>query len=301
MLAPSGARSWSRSAPTRSRASRPAPSTPGSTASLPAFVSNDEAVAERRGRHLPLPRQRRAAAFEPPAGAVVVDLSGAHRLADPELAGAGVVRGRAEGVELRPARALSAPEGPLIANPGCYATAALLALAPDRGRDRPRRDRRRQVGRVRCRQELKASSHAGFVLENFSPYAVGAHRHAPEIAQALGFPVCFVPHLLPSGAASSPPVTSRRTPTARAARRTPTPTARSSASSPRGSRRSSRACRAPTRPRSASSPTARPERRSSICALDNLGKGAAGQAMQNANLALGLARRPGCASTECSV
>jgi len=26
----------------------------------------------------------------------------------------------------------------------------------------------------------KASSHAGAVLENFSPYAVGAHRHAPS-------------------------------------------------------------------------------------------------------------------------
>jgi hypothetical protein len=35
------------------------------------------------------------------------------------------------------------------------------------------------------------------VLENLTPYAVGAHRHAPEIAQQLGFPVCFVPHLLP--------------------------------------------------------------------------------------------------------
>src|SRR5438477_378445 len=44
---------------------------------------------------------------------------------------------------------------------------------------------------------LKASSHAGFVLENFSPYAVGSHRHAPEIAQQLGHAVCFVPHLLP--------------------------------------------------------------------------------------------------------
>src|SRR5205085_1706232 len=44
---------------------------------------------------------------------------------------------------------------------------------------------------------LKATSRAGFVLENLSPYKVGTHQHAPEIAQALGFPVCFVPHLLP--------------------------------------------------------------------------------------------------------
>ena len=34
-----------------------------------------------------------------------------------------------------------------------------------------------------------------------------------------------------------------------------------------------------------------------ICALDNLGKGAAGQAVQNANLALGLSRPTACGST----
>ncbi len=35
------------------------------------------------------------------------------------------------------------------------------------------------------------------MLENLLPYAVGAHRHAPEIAQQLGTEVWFVPHLLP--------------------------------------------------------------------------------------------------------
>jgi N-acetyl-gamma-glutamyl-phosphate reductase len=35
------------------------------------------------------------------------------------------------------------------------------------------------------------------VLENVSPYKVGVHQHAPEIAAQLGFPVTFVPHLLP--------------------------------------------------------------------------------------------------------
>ena len=44
---------------------------------------------------------------------------------------------------------------------------------------------------------LKASSHAGFVLENVSPYKVGRHQHAPEIAQSLGMPVAFVPVLAP--------------------------------------------------------------------------------------------------------
>jgi N-acetyl-gamma-glutamyl-phosphate reductase len=35
------------------------------------------------------------------------------------------------------------------------------------------------------------------VLENVSAYRVGRHQHAPEITQSLGFPVCLVPHLLP--------------------------------------------------------------------------------------------------------
>ena len=44
---------------------------------------------------------------------------------------------------------------------------------------------------------LKESSHAGFVLENVSPYKVGRHQHVGEISQLLGFPVTFAPHLLP--------------------------------------------------------------------------------------------------------
>jgi N-acetyl-gamma-glutamyl-phosphate reductase len=44
---------------------------------------------------------------------------------------------------------------------------------------------------------LRESTHAGAVLENVSPYKVGAHQHVPEIAQELGFPVSFTPHLLP--------------------------------------------------------------------------------------------------------
>ena len=43
----------------------------------------------------------------------------------------------------------------------------------------------------------RPESHAGHVLENLTPYRVGRHQHAAEIEQALGLPVCFVPHLLP--------------------------------------------------------------------------------------------------------
>jgi N-acetyl-gamma-glutamyl-phosphate reductase len=90
------------------------------------------------------------------------------------------------------------PEGRLIANPGCYATAALLALHPLRDAIDPDNvvvDAK--SGMTGAGRSLKASSHAGFVLENLAPYRVGAHQHVPEIAQALGFPVSMTPHLLP--------------------------------------------------------------------------------------------------------
>src|SRR6266508_1513272 len=143
-----------------------------------------------------------AAGLDPPSGAIVVDLSGAHRLADPGLYPAwyGFEHPRAGGLgdwsyglpELFP------PVGPLISNPGCYATAALLALVPVAGLLEPSSvvvDAKSGVSGAG--RGLKASSHAGFVLENLSAYRVGTHQHAPEIGQALGFPVCFVPHLLP--------------------------------------------------------------------------------------------------------
>ena len=101
---------------------------------MPAFVSNDEALAAGAELVFCCLDHERAAALEPPADAVVVDLSGAHRLAEPALYPAWYGfehphAGRRSALELRDPGALPA-EGPLIANPGCYATAVLLALAP---------------------------------------------------------------------------------------------------------------------------------------------------------------------------
>src|SRR5689334_13999748 len=102
--------------------------------SLPAFVPNGEAAASGADLLFLCLGNERAAAFEPPGGAVVVDLSGAHRLQETSLYADwyGFEHPRPEGVaawsyglpELGPAA------GPLVANPGCYATAAILALAP---------------------------------------------------------------------------------------------------------------------------------------------------------------------------
>src|SRR5579859_780512 len=88
--------------------------------SLPAFVPNAEALAAGADVVFLCVSNDRAAAFEPPADTIVVDLSGAHRLAGSEAAGAWSY----SIPELFP------PTGNLIANPGCYATAALLSLAP---------------------------------------------------------------------------------------------------------------------------------------------------------------------------
>ena len=102
--------------------------------SLPRFVPNEAALGAGADVVFACLGHERAALLEPPAGAVVVDLSGAHRLQDPALYPAWY------GFEHPQAAALGEwsyavpelfpPAGTLVANPGCYATAAILALAP---------------------------------------------------------------------------------------------------------------------------------------------------------------------------
>ena len=95
---------------------------------LPAFVTNDEAAASGADVIFWCLSNERAAALDPPDGGVVVDLSGAHRIADtsldPEWYGFEHPKPEGARLVLRPARAAAA-DGRLIANPGCYATAAL--------------------------------------------------------------------------------------------------------------------------------------------------------------------------------
>jgi N-acetyl-gamma-glutamyl-phosphate reductase len=233
----------------------------------------------------------RAAEFAPPADTVVVDLSGAHRLADTSLyaewygwSHPATNEGWSYAIpELAP------PTTDLIANPGCYATAAILALAPIKDAiDHASVVVDAKSGVSGAGRELKASSHAGFVLENLSPYKVGAHQHAPEIAQAVGFPVCFVPHLLPirRGLLATCYVT-------------PTEDLRPLLEETYADSHVVRVLPEGVVPELArvqhtdGAEIALFEDRATgravvICALDNLGKGAAGQAIQNANLALGL-------------
>ncbi len=275
-----------------SLAGRPAQALdPRLNGALPAFVRNAEAAGSGADVIFLCLGNDAAASFDPPDGAVVVDLGGTHRLVDERLAERwyGVAPGAwSYGLpEVHPA------EGRLIANPGCYATAALLALAPLEGAISGDVIVDAKSGMTGAGKSLRDSSHAGAVLENFAAYSVGAHRHAPEIEQTLGSPVCFVPHLLPV----------RRGLLATCYLRTDyLDTGADIRALLEGAYAGSEVVR--VLPDGIEPEIGRVHGTDAaeigvftdgstgtaivICAIDNLGKGAAGQAMQNANLALGL-------------
>jgi N-acetyl-gamma-glutamyl-phosphate reductase len=88
----------------------------------------------------------------------------------------------------------------LIAAPGCYVTAASIALAPlvahavieDRAIIIDAASGTSGAGHV-----PSATSHFATVNENFVAYKVLEHRHTPEIEQTIGANVVFIPHLAP--------------------------------------------------------------------------------------------------------
>jgi N-acetyl-gamma-glutamyl-phosphate reductase, common form len=142
-------------------------------------------------------------------GIQVVDLSADFRLRDPELyekwyGPHGEPQLLADAVYgLTELNREHIRKAELVANPGCYPTAAVLALAPlaERG----------LIADVviDAKQGISGAGRGGgeemhFVslVENAFAYKVDAHRHTPEIEQSLsglGFsgPVTFVPHLIP--------------------------------------------------------------------------------------------------------
>ena len=240
-------------------------------------------------------------------GAVVVDLSADFRLRDlpsyerwygphgePDLL-AGSVYGLPE-INRERVR-----EAELVANPGCYPTAALLALAP-----------LAEAGLIANVDISAASGVSGAgrggadfvsVAENFSPYAVEGHRHQPEIEQELrnlgaGAHVTFLTHLLPidQGLLATCFVTPARPVDAEELRalyaerydREPFVEV---VDTPPGVRdvRETNLCRVFA--------TLAPggDRILAFAAIDNLWKGAAGQAVQNLNLMLGLDEAEGLA------
>jgi N-acetyl-gamma-glutamyl-phosphate reductase len=191
----------------------------------------------------------------------------------------------------------------LVACPGCYPTGALLGLVP--------LARAGLLGEPIVIDAKSGTTGAGRgakieqlfaeVNENFRPYAIGEHRHAPEIEQELraagaSGAVLFVPHLLPVSrgilstmyvrmSGGHPPLAALFE---QAYRGEPFVVVRGEGPPPelrevRGTNR----CVIGWRWDAASSQAV------VVTAIDNLGKGAAGQAVQCLNLMLGLPETTG--------
>jgi N-acetyl-gamma-glutamyl-phosphate reductase len=98
------------------------------------------------------------------------------------------------------------PDADLVGNPGCYPTSVLLPLMP------LVREGLVETGAIvaDCKsgvsgagRQATPTTHFCHVNESFKPYKVGAHRHTPEINEQLSacaqkpVRITFVPHLLP--------------------------------------------------------------------------------------------------------
>ncbi|MGB7532885.1 MAG: N-acetyl-gamma-glutamyl-phosphate reductase [Halobacteriota archaeon] len=91
----------------------------------------------------------------------------------------------------------------LIANPGCYPTGAILAVAPlVKGNEGGGRVKQvifdSKSGISGAGAEPSAKSHFPDLAENIVPYDVTAHRHVAEMRMELSVKVCFTPHVIPS-------------------------------------------------------------------------------------------------------
>jgi N-acetyl-gamma-glutamyl-phosphate reductase len=92
----------------------------------------------------------------------------------------------------------------LVANPGCYATSVILALAPLRKADLIDRERGiisdSKSGVSGAGKAPTSRTHFVAVADNLSAYSVFNHRHLGEMVEQLGLEdaeLTFTPHLLP--------------------------------------------------------------------------------------------------------
>lgn len=189
----------------------------------------------------------------------------------------------------------------LVANPGCYSTAAILAAHPlfKKGLAKAGSlivDAKSGVsgaGRKVDPRYIFCETN-----ENFFAYAVGRHRHAPEIEQELKTTVTFVPHLLPinRGILATVYVDLKKPVSGTALRKIYTEAYAGEPFIlvlPEGSFpeiksvQHSNFCHIGVRSGSQG------RRAIIVAAIDNLGKGASSQAVQNMNLMCGLDERMG--------
>jgi len=234
---------------------------------------------------------------------LVVDLSAAFRLTDtskypqwygfththPELVASAVY-----GLPELNREALKTAK--LIATPGCYVTAASLALAPlvKAGTIDPQGIIVDAASGVSgAGRAAKHSNSFNTVDEDFTAYGLLDHRHTPEIEQVTGAQILFTPHLAPMNrgilatcyarpAAGTTPTTASLLATlARAYAKEPLIVVGQNSPSTKA-----------TLGTNVTHITARYDERTGyvmvLSALDNLAKGASGGAVQAANVALGL-------------
>jgi N-acetyl-gamma-glutamyl-phosphate reductase len=185
----------------------------------------------------------------------------------------------------------------LVAVPGCYPTGALLGLVP-LARARLMREPvvvDAKSGTTGAGRGLKVDQLFAEVNENCRPYAIGGHRHQPEIDQELrragaGASCLFVPHLLPvsRGIISTMYVATSANTAAlselfeQAYRQEPFVVLRGAQPPELREVRGTNRCAIGWHWDEATG------RAVIVTAIDNLGKGAAGQAIQCMNLLLGL-------------
>ena len=180
----------------------------------------------------------------------------------------------------------------LVAAPGCYVTAATLALAPLVKQGLVQRSGivvDAASGVSGAGRKVDDRYLFGTVDEDFSAYGLLNHRHTPEMEQAIGAQLIFTPHLAPMNRGI---LATCYAPPAAGDDRSPLPALEEayrdepfvvvSERSP-----STKA----TLGSNTAHVTARRDPRTgwvvSLCALDNLVKGAAGQAVQCANAVMG--------------
>jgi N-acetyl-gamma-glutamyl-phosphate reductase len=255
--------------------------------------------------------QSGAVAASLPPGTRVVDLGADHRLADPEA------WRRAYGGEHAGTWTYGMPELPgsrdairasrRVAAPGCYPTASTLPLAPLLAAGLVEADDVVVVaasGTSGAGRAAKVNLLGSEVMGDVTAYKVGTHQHRPEIVQTLtrsaGRPVTvsFTPVLAPMPRGILATVSARLAPGVTTAAlydalraaydgepfvRVLPPGRWPRTSSTTGSNAAQLQV------------TADPEagRAVAVAAIDNLVKGAAGQALQCANLMLGLAEAAG--------
>jgi N-acetyl-gamma-glutamyl-phosphate reductase len=182
----------------------------------------------------------------------------------------------------------------LVAGPGCNSTAALLALLPLAGRiDEAAVDIK--AGVSGAGREATEETHYVSAVDNVNAYKVEGHRHTAELEQELpGVHFSFVTHLLPIDqgilascyARPNEPITSAEAEELfhEAYRHEPFVDVLDYPPRTRDVRDTNRAT---------VQVAVVNDRVLAFCAIDNLWKGAAGQAVQDLNLMLGLGETEG--------